>query len=90
MTFALDGTSYEIDLSTERAAALRDALARYIAAGRRAGGKSPGRKAGSRAAQRTKEGPSSAEIRDWARSNGHKVPDRGRIPQSIRDAFDQR
>jgi len=90
VTFALDGTSYEIDLSAEHAGELRDALATYVAAGRRTGRKGgPGQKATSRGV-RTQEGPSSAEIRDWARSNGHEVPDRGRIPQSIRDAFDQR
>ena len=35
--FGLDGTDYEIDLNTEHAQALRDALARYVSAGRRAG-----------------------------------------------------
>ena len=34
--FGLDGTDYEIDLNTEHAQALRDALARYVSAGRRA------------------------------------------------------
>ena len=36
--FALDGVSYEIDLSDANARALRDALHRWIAAGRRVGG----------------------------------------------------
>ena len=36
--FGLDGTEYEIDLNTEHAQALRDALARYVGAARRAGG----------------------------------------------------
>ena len=34
---ALDGTDYEIDLNTEHAQELRDALARYVTAARRAG-----------------------------------------------------
>ncbi len=34
--FGLDGTEYEIDLNTEHARALRDALARYVNAARRA------------------------------------------------------
>jgi Lsr2 len=34
--FALDGTEYEIDLNAEHAQALRDALARYVQAARRA------------------------------------------------------
>jgi hypothetical protein len=37
--FALDGVTYEIDLSEENAAALRDELARYISAARRTGGR---------------------------------------------------
>ena len=36
--FGLDGTEYEIDLNAEHAQALRDALARYVQAARRAGG----------------------------------------------------
>ena len=40
--FGLDGTEYEIDLNAEHAQALRDALARYIRAARRAGLKSTG------------------------------------------------
>ena len=35
--FALDGTSYEIDLSTANAAKIREALKPFIAKGRRAG-----------------------------------------------------
>src|SRR5438045_8616514 len=36
--FGLDGTEYEIDLNAEHAQGLRDALARYVHAARRAGG----------------------------------------------------
>jgi len=36
--FGLDGTQYEIDLSTDHAKELRTALARYIDAGRRVTG----------------------------------------------------
>jgi ERCC4 domain/Lsr2 len=34
-------------------------------------------------------GPSPAEIRDWARRNAIDVPDRGRIPASIRHAWER-
>ena len=37
--FGLDGTEYEIDLNAEHAQALRDVLARYVHAARRAGGR---------------------------------------------------
>jgi hypothetical protein len=82
VAFGLDGRSYEIDLNDKNAAKLRDALARYVAAGRRSGGRSGSGK------RRTQIGTSAREIRDWARSNGHKVPDRGRIPSDVREAFE--
>jgi hypothetical protein len=83
VSFGLDGRSYEIDLNDKNAAKLRDALARYVAAGRRSGGARAGA-----AKRRTQVGTSAREIRDWARSNGHQVPDRGRIPANVRDAFE--
>jgi hypothetical protein len=83
VVFGLDGRSYEIDLNDKNAAKLRDALAPYVAAGRRGGG---GRTTATK--RRTQMGTSAREIRDWARSNGHKVPDRGRIPSDVREAFE--
>jgi hypothetical protein len=83
VSFGLDGRSYEIDLNDKNAAKLRAALAPYVAAGRRSGG---GR--GSAVRRRTQVGTSAREIRDWARSNGQKVPDRGRIPADVREAFE--
>jgi nucleoid-associated protein Lsr2 len=82
VAFALDGRSYEIDLNDKNAKALRDSLAKYVASARRSGGRT------SRTKSRTQMGTSAREIRDWARSNGHKVPDRGRIPSEVREAFE--
>ena len=46
VVFGLDGTSYEIDLNDEHAAALREAVAAYVGHGRRvAGSAKRGRKA---------------------------------------------
>lgn len=39
VTFALDGTTFEIDLSAENAARLRDDLRSWVSAGRRTGGR---------------------------------------------------
>src|SRR6476659_9608495 len=90
VTFGLDGTTYEIDLNKQNAAALRDALARYVGAGTRLGrggsstsGSSRGRGRG----RRTNAGVDLREVRDWARSNGHQVSDRGRVSSEIMDAF---
>ncbi len=84
VTFALDGTTYEIDLSQQNATKLRDQFAPYVAAARR----SPGRGSRKSSRGRSSGGPSPAEIRDWARSHGHEVSDRGRVPAEVRSAYD--
>ncbi len=83
VSFGLDGTSYEIDLSTKNAEALREALAPYLGHARKAGGSS---RRGRRSA--SSSGPSTAEIREWARANGHEVSDRGRVSSEVREAYD--
>ncbi len=79
--FGLDGTEYEIDLNTEHAQALRDALARYVGAARRAGGSArrPAR-SGRRAPT---GGVDSTEVREWAKAQGIDVKDRGRVPAEL-------
>ncbi len=83
--FSLDGVSYEIDLSDKNAAKLRDDFAKYTGQGRRLGGRSArGRGAGNRGAGRNR----SAQVREWARSQGLKVSDRGRIPADILNQYE--
>lgn len=86
VSFGLDGTSYEIDLNEKNAAKLRDALAPYVGHARKVGAAS--RRNGRRASAAAPEGASAREIRDWARSNGFDVPDRGRVSAEVRSAFD--
>ena len=86
VTFALDGVSYEIDLTTEHAAELRDALAHWVANARKTSGRTAGRAAdGSR---RTGRSSDATKIRVWARANGHSVSERGRISADIRAAYE--
>ena len=89
VTFALDGSSYAIDLSSKNAAKLRDALALYVANARRSG-RGPGRPAGSgrrgRGGARSDREQTQA-IREWARKNGHKVGQKGRIPATVLEAY---
>ncbi len=88
--FSIDGRQYQIDLSDENAAKLRDALAPYIGAARKAGGRGRGR-APRQPAVAEKSSRShrdvTAAIREWARANGHKVNDRGRISKSVMEAY---
>ena len=87
VAFALDGTTYEIDLSAKNSKALRDAFAVYVGHARRvAKGRRSGAAAGGRSPATTDRAQTQA-IRDWARRNGHQVSDRGRIPSAVLDAF---
>ncbi|MFR9726592.1 histone-like nucleoid-structuring protein Lsr2 [Streptomyces sp. MS19] len=88
VTFALDGKTYEIDLNAENADRLRNALDPYVKAGRRAGGGRAARGRGRAAANAGGAGgEDTAKIRAWAKENGYEVNDRGRVPASIREAY---
>jgi nucleoid-associated protein Lsr2 len=89
VSFGLDGTNYEIDLSKKNAAKLRDALAGYVANARRAS-RSGGRTAGTaRRGRSTARGDreQTQAIREWGRKNGWTVSARGRIPADLLDAY---
>lgn len=79
--FGLDGTDYEIDLNTEHAQALRDALAPYINAARRASGGARRQVRNGRKAP--VNGVNTTEIREWAKAQGIEVKDRGRVPAEL-------
>lgn len=82
--FGLDGGQYEIDLNSENAAKLRDALRPFISKARRASAKSA-RSTTTRPA--TSGNPDTPKIRAWAKEQGFKVSDRGRIHQEIQDKY---
>jgi len=84
VTFALDGVSYEIDLSHDNAAALRDLLAPYVGHGRRVGGGARRSGSGRKAAS---SGTNPAEVREWAKSQGIAVNERGRISSDLMAKF---
>jgi hypothetical protein len=87
VSFGLDGSQYQIDLNQGNATALREALAPYIGHGRRADGGAARRRGLGSSSAAGKAGPSAAEIREWARSNGWDVPDRGRVSAEVREAY---
>jgi hypothetical protein len=79
--FGLDGAEYEIDLNAAHAEALREALAPYVSAARRAGG---GTRRPARAVRRAPAtGLNTTEVREWAKAQGIDVKDRGRVPAEL-------
>jgi hypothetical protein len=85
--FGLDGTDYEIDLNAKRARALRDALAPYVGAARRAG---RGARRPARSVRRAPAGElNTTEVREWAKAQGIEVKDRGRVPADLVAKFKQ-
>lgn len=97
--FGLDGVNYTIDLSTENASNLRDALAPYLEGARRTGGRKRSGKAAkagkakqkgaAQAAPKASDRERNQAIREWARQQGMQVSDRGRIPAEIVEAYDK-
>jgi Lsr2 len=80
--FGLDGSQYEIDLSTKNAKAFRRKLAPHIEHARKAGRRQrrPGRTLASR--------ERSADIRAWAEDHAITVSDRGRIPARVVEQYE--
>jgi hypothetical protein len=93
VTFALDGTTYEIDLSEKNAAEMRDVFGKYLSAARKVSSRGGNRASGAGRSRATGGGgrmdrEQAGAIRDWARKNGHEVSDRGRIPAAVVEAFE--
>lgn len=80
VAFAFDGTEYAIDLGTKNRAAFEKALKPYL------------EKATKTSARRTRSRNSSgrdvAAVRSWAKSQGHELSERGRLPKEVLDAYD--
>ena len=87
--FGLDGVTYEIDLSDDNAAALRDELARFIAAARRIGGRKVRVATGQSTTTSTTDRERNQQIRAWANANGYEVSERGRLSSEVIAAFEQ-
>lgn len=89
VSFALDGVSYEIDLSEKNAADLRNAFASWVGQARRVGGRSSARRSGqSRSSRGSGSGTDTSAVREWARQDGRQVSDRGRISAEVLAAYE--
>jgi hypothetical protein len=83
LSFALDGATYEIDVNEAHAAAMREAFAPYIGAGRRTGGRS---QRGRTSTDATSDYDPKA-VRAWAAANQVEIPARGRIPAAVLEQY---
>ena len=83
VAFALDGQPYEIDLSAQNAARLRESLAEFVASARKASTAPRGpRRSGS-----GRRSGATGDVRSWARDNGFSISERGRIPSNVIEAY---
>ena len=91
VAFALDGTSYEIDLSKKNAAAFRKSFERYIKVSRRSSASSSRRRKAAPSANGSKREREYdiTQLREWAGANDVTVPSRGRIPRAVVDQYRQ-
>jgi Spy/CpxP family protein refolding chaperone len=83
VTFGLDRVTYEIDLSEKNRAKLHNAFAPYMQAARRVSHSrrpSTARQAGPRTDR--------AAVRAWAKENGLKVSERGRISAEVMQQYE--
>jgi hypothetical protein len=93
VSFALDGSAYEIDVCDQHAGELRDAFAPYVGPARRAAGRVAGAasgRAGRRGARRgaaASSGFDPVAVRIWARQSGVKVSERGRIGADVLEQY---
>src|SRR3954452_16527400 len=85
--FAVDGATYEIDLCEQHATNLRERFATYVGGARRAGGRSASSPGRSRRRRSRGGSGEAARIREWARSQGLQVPERGRIPADLAERY---
>ena len=85
VTLGLNGTTVELDLSNKNLKALEKLVTPYLEVGRRvrqSRGRSSSRGSSSNSKERL------TEIREWARTNGYDVSERGRIAGAVVEAYD--
>ena len=85
--FSVAGAEFEIDLNDKHHGEFMEALAPYMKSGRRVKAQQERRRR--LCAVLTAGGEDTARIREWAKEQGYEVNDRGRVPASIREAYEK-
>jgi hypothetical protein len=81
--FGLDGTDYEIDLSTAHSEELHKVLAAYVTHARKAGGTARRGPRGRRGADTL----DTRKVREWAKAEGIDIKERGRVPAEVIEKY---
>lgn len=88
VSFSFQGTDYTIDLSKKNQAAFEKALKPYLDAATKTSKRSSGGSARrGRTSTTRKNGPDLAAVREWAKSKGIEVSDRGRVSRSVLEQY---
>ena len=89
-TFAVDGTVYEIELSSANIAEFQSAIGGFIESARKVRATSNGQRqrGGSPTDDLRERRERLNEVREWARKNGYSVSDRGRVSAEVLAAFE--
>lgn len=88
-TFAVDGSTYEIDLSSANIAEFQSAIGGFIESARKVKATSNGqRQRGASPTDLRERRERLNEVREWARKNGYSVSDRGRVRAEVLAAFE--
>ena len=90
LTFSLDGTNYEIDLSKKNSAKLRTGLQPFLKVARKIprtpGHRIVGRSRGAAPARSDRE--QNRAVREWAQRNGIEISPRGRISRTVIEQYE--
>ena len=87
VSFGLDGSIYEIDLSKKNATALRKALGEFTASARKV---RAGKAAAAAKVTRSAAAPARVDakaVREWAQEQGIAVSARGRVPSDVVEKY---
>ncbi len=83
ISFAVDGNAYQIDLCPPHSEEFGKKVGAFAEHARRV--LSGARRRRAKAGSGRRRG---ADIREWARTRGHEISDRGRIPDSVIAAYE--
>ncbi|MDI3211751.1 Lsr2 family protein [Arthrobacter sp. AL12] len=87
-TFAWGKDQYEIDLSEKNAKELEDFLGKYIDVASKVTARLPRERSASTSAARSSSNKEELQkVRQWAKDNGYDVSERGRVAQTVQDAY---